>query len=279
MDVIRLNPFQNVAANSKAVLSTNQLRGYTVHALVFKRGGTFTAAHMTNIRIRMGGKPIVDTISGDKLASINAYRGIIDDTGFLSLCFGDPTARTIRGQHLGDLDLSVYNNDLEMQVDIGGATNPTLEVLAYVSVPKAAMNIGFSEGDLVTFRALVPSQISVAAAASREAVQIAGGGKGSLISQIAIFHTYLTKLAYNKQSLIKWEDLTIAENAQIASIYGRDPQSGLYMLDRTLDGNIGESETTVDSQGRDWNQQFLVSTSQADTLQVYVDCFTNFGIL
>ena len=279
MDVIRLNPFLNVAANGRAVLSTNQLRGYAVHALVFKRGGTFTAAHMTNIRVRMGGKNLVDTITGTQLAALNTYRGITDNSGYLTLNFGDPTARTIRGQHLGDLDLSVYNNDLEIQVDIGGATNPTLEVLAYVTVPKAAQGIGFAESDFVTFRALVPTQVSIAAAANREAIQIAGGGKGSLVSMLGIFHTNLTKLAYHKQSLIKWEDLTIAENAQIASIYGRAAQSGLFVLDRTVDGNMSEAETTVDSQGKDWNQQFLVSTSAADTLSIFVDCFTNFGIL
>lgn len=279
MDLIRLNPFLNVAANSRAVLSTGQLRGYSVHALIFKRGGTFTAAHMTNIRVRMGGKPIVDTITGTQLAAINAYNGVTDTTGYLSLCFGDPTARTIRGQHLGDLDLSVYQNDLEIQVDIGGATNPTLEVLALVSVSKRAMLLDYAERDLVTFRAIVPTQVTLDAAATRQAIQIAGGGIGSTISRIAFFHANLTKLEYKKQSLLKWEDVTIAEAAQVASIYGRAAQSGLYVLDRTVDGNQSEAETTVDSEGKSWNQQFLVSSSAADTLNIFVDTYTNFGIL
>jgi len=279
MDAIRLNPFLNVAANSRAVLSTNQLRGYSVHGLIFKRGGTFTAAHMSNIRIRMGGKPIVDTITGTQLATMNAYRGITDTTGYLSMMFGDPTARTIRGEHLGDLDLSVYQNDLEIQVDIGAATSPTLEVIALVSVSKAAMNIGFGESDILTFRAIVPTQVTLDAAATRQAIQIAGGGVGSSFSSINIFHTNLTSLDYKKQSLLKWEDISIAEAAQMASIYGRTAQSGLFVLDRTMDGNQSEAESTVDSAGKQWNQQFKVTSSDADTLSIFVDCFTNFGIL
>lgn len=279
MDLIRLNPFETVAANSRAVLSTGQLRGYSIHALIFKRGGTFTAAHMTNIRARMNGKALFDTIAGDKLASHNAYRGVVDSSGYLSYFFGDPTARTIRGQHLGDLDCSYYNHDIEIAVDIGAATNPTLEVFALVSVSKKAMDLGFSDADVATFRALVHTQVTLAAAATRQAIQIAGGGVGSRISNIAIFHTNLTKLEYKKQSLLKWEDCSVADNAAIAAYYGRTAQSGLFVLDRTVDGNVGESETTVDSQGAAWNQQFLVNTSAADTLNCHVDCFTAMGML
>ena len=279
MDLIRLNPMLNVAANSRAVLSTNQLRGYSLHALIFKRGGTFTAAHMTNVRIRLGGKAIVDTITGTHIAAMNAYRGITDTSGYLTLPFGDPTARTIRGQHLGDLDLSVYDNNLEIQVDIGAATSPTLEVLALVSVSKSAMNLGYADKDILTFRAIVPTEVTLDAAATRQAIQVAGGGIGSVFSGVYFFHTYLTKLEYKKQSLLKWEDITIAEAANVASIYGRTAQSGLYVLDRTVDGNQSEAENTVDSQGKAWNQQFLATSSAGDTLQIFVDTFTNFGIL
>lgn len=280
MDLIKLNPFETVGANQRAVLSTGQLRGYSVHALIFKRGGTaFTAAHMTNMRARINGKSIFDTISGDKLALHNTYRGVVDSTNYVAYFFGDPTARTIRGQHWGDLDCSLYNYDLEIAVDIGAATDPTLEVQALVSPSKKSMDLGFSDQDLLNFRALVYTQVVLAAAANRQAIQIAGGGVGSRVSNIGIFHTNLTKLEYKKQSLLKWEDCAIVDNSAIATYYGRDPQSGLYVLDRTVDGNMGEAETTVDGQGVPWNQQFLATTSAADTLNCYVDCLTNLGIL
>ena len=280
MDSILLNPFDTVAANTRAVLTTDQLRGYSLHALIFKMGGTaFTEAHIDNIRLRVGGKTILDTITGAQLGKLHDYEGVPDDTNYLIYWFGDPTARTIRGQHLGDFDFSQYDEDLEIQVNIGGATAPTLEVRALVGVSKKAMDIGFNDLDALTFKAMVPTQIDISAAVNGKALQIAGGGLGSRTLRIDFFHTNLTKLTYKKAGFEKWEEMTIADNAAVASAYGRAAQSGLFVLDRIVDGNMGEAETTVGADGKPWNQQFKAWTSAGDVLDVLVETHTVLALL
>jgi hypothetical protein len=276
MDIIRLNPFLGVAANGKATLVTDQIRGYSLHALVLKQGGTtFTKAQMTKIKIRAGEKNLLDDIAGDKLQDLNDHDGFSDTANFVMHYFGDPLSRTIRGQHLGDFDFSIYNSPLEIQVDIGAATAPTLEALAIVGAPKRAMGIGLNDIEAATVRALIPSVIQEAAAVTRKSEPIGlGSGAGARIRKIAIFHTNLTRAEFKKQGIIKHEDLLDAENDAIQLDFGKVPQAGLYVVDRVMDGNQGEAEDTVRGDGTPWNMQLLVTTSAADTMKTFADVHT-----
>lgn len=276
MDLIRLNQFPAVSANGRSTLVTDQLRGYSLHGLVFERGGTaFTNAHMSNIRLRLDGKDVVNGITGAQLVDINEYEGQTDVTNYTNLFLGDPTARTIRGQHWGDLDLSMYQKPLEIEVDVGAATAPTLQCYALVSVPKLSMNIGFSELEAAQFRALIRSTIQPAAAVTRAAYGVSlGSSAGALLRRIAMFHANLTKVDLQKQSLRKWDDVAIALNSNVQQQYARTPQAGLYMLDRIFDGNQGESESTTNSAGQPWNIQLAITTSAADTITAFSDVYT-----
>lgn len=276
MDLIKLNQFPSVAANSIATLVTGQLTDMSVHGLVFERGGgAFTNAHINNLRVRLDGKDLVNGISGARLVDLNEYDGLTDVTNYTVLMFGDPTARTIRGQHLGDLDLSVYRKPLEIEVDIGAATTPTLQVYALAGVPKAAMGIGFDPLEAATFRALLRTVIQPAAAVSRASYGVTlGSTPGARIRRVNFFHTNLTRVELQKQSLRKWDDVSAALNSAVAQQFARAPQSGLYVLDRILDGNQGEAETTVMADGRPWNLQLALTTSAADTITAFADVLT-----
>lgn len=275
MDIVKLNPFPAVAANSVAALATDQLRGMSVHGLVFVQGGTFTKAHITKLRIGAGGKNFVNDITGAQLQDLNDYDGFADSTSHLFMWFGDPTARTIRGQHLGDLDLSVHAGPLELEATIGGATSPTLQVYAIVGAPKLQMGLGFSDIDAATVRALIRSVITESAAVTRKAVGIGlGSSAGSRIRKIGLFHTYLTSIELKKQGVVKHEDLSDALNDAIQADFGRVPQSGLYVVDRIIDGNQSEAEDTVRRDGTPWNFQLLTSISQADTVYAFADVHT-----
>ena len=276
MDLLKLNQFPSVAANSIATLVTDQLTDMSVQGLVFERGGgAFTNAHLSNLRVRLDGKDLVNGISGAQLVDLNEYDGLTDVTGYTVLMFGDPTARTIRGQHLGDLDLSIYRKPLEIEAQIGGATTPTLQCYALTGVPKLAMGVGFDAIEAATFRALLRTVIQPAAAVSRASYGITlGSTPGARIRRVNFFHTNLTKVELQKQSLRKWDDVSAALNSAVAQQFARTPQSGLYVLDRMLDGNAGESETTVMSDGRPWNLQLAVTTSAADTITAFADVYT-----
>lgn len=276
MDLIRLNQFPAVAANARSTLVTDQLLDTTVHGLIFERGGTaFTNAHVSNVRVRVDGKDVVNGITGAQLVDLNEYEGLVDVTNYTTLFFGDPTARTIRGQHIGDLDLSIYRKPLEIEVDIGGATAPTLQVWAVTGVPKLAMGIGFNELEAANLRALIRTIIQPAAAVQRATYGLSlGSVPGARIRRAAFFHTNLTRVELQKQSLRKWDDVATALNSALAQQYARTPQAGLYVLDRILDGNQGEAETTVQQDGRPWNIQLALTTSAADTITAFADVLT-----
>jgi hypothetical protein len=276
MDLIRLNQFPAVAANAISTLVTDQLIDTSIHALVFERGGVaFTNAHLSNLRVRLDGKDIVNGLTGSQLVDINEYEGQTDVTNYTFLFFGDPTARTIRGQHLGDLDCSVYRKPLEIEVSIGAANAPTLQVYALTGVPKANMGIGFDALDAATLRALIRTVITPSAAVSRQSYGVSlGSVPGARLRKLALFHANLTRVELTKQSLRKWDDIAIALNTAVQAQFARTAQAGLYMLDRTVDGNQGEAETTVMQDGRPWNIQLNLTTSAADTITAFADVFT-----
>lgn len=280
MDVIALNPFLGVAAGGKATLVTDQLNGMSVHGLMFEQGNGggagFTKAHMTNVKIRAAEKDLLNTITGAQLQDLNDYNGYPDVANFVVHWFGDPLARTIRGQHMGNLDLSLHKGPLEIAIDINAAAvGPTLKCLAIVGAPKLKMGIGFSDAEALMVRALIPSTIQEAAAVNRKAEPIGlGSGAGARIRALAFFHVNLTKVEFKKQGIVKHEDLTDAENDAYQLQFGRVPQNGLYVVDRIPDGNQGEAEDTVQSNGQPWNLQVLVTTSGADTIPSFADVHT-----
>lgn len=276
MDFLKLNPFPSVAANAVASLATDQLRGMSVHGLFFVQGGTtFTKAQMSKIRIGANGKNFLQDIAGNQLQDLNDYDGGADTTNHVFHWFGDPWARTIRGQHIGDLDLSLHRGPLELEVTIGAATAPTLEAWAIVGPPKLSMGLDYSEVEALTVRSLIRSVAQPAAAVTRAAYGIGLGSQaGARIRKIGFFHTNLTRVEFKKQGITKHEDLLAAQNEAVQKEFGRVPQSGLYVLDRVVDGNQGEADDTVRPDGSPWNLQVLLTTSAADTITAFADTHT-----
>lgn len=277
MDLLKLNQFPSVAANATSSLSTSQVQGYSLHGLVLERGGTtFPHTDINSIRVRLNGKDLVPAgLTGAQLHAMTDYEGMVNVTNYDFIFFGDPAARTVRGQHLGDVDCSVYDYPLTLEVGIGAATAPTLNAYALVGVPKQQMGIGYTAVEAAIIRALVPTIIQPAAAVTRAAYGISiGSSAGARIRRVWFFNTYLTNVDFKKQSLTKWDDVSVALNSAVEQQYVRTPQAGLYVLDRVMDGNQGESETTVSPTGKQWNIQMALTTSAADTIDTYADLFT-----
>lgn len=281
MDLVKLNAFPSVAASAVSTLVTDQLTDQSLHALIFERGGTtFTNAHLSGLRVRLDGKDLVNGLTGAQLVDLNEYSGLVDVTNYTALFFGDPTARTIRGQHQGDVDLSVYRKPIEIEVTIGGATAPTLQAYALTGVPKAAMGIGYDALESAQFKALIRTIIQPAAAVTRATYGISlGSVPGARIRRINLFHANLTSVELTKNSLRKWDNVSAALNNAVQQQFARTPQSGLYVLDRIVDGNQGEAETTVQSDGRPWNLQVALTTSAGDTITAFADVITTHGQL
>jgi len=282
MDLLTLNQFPNVAANAPATLVTEELRGFSVHALILEQGGTaFTKAQIDNFRTTIGGKDLFDNITGTVLQNQNTYDGLTSTTNFLAFFFGDPMANTVRGKHLGDLDLSIYDSPLEIQVDIGGATAPTLKAHALVGPPKLAMPYGYSEAEAMMVRALIRSQLQPTAAVTRKSFGIGLGSEtGARLRRIHFHHANLTSVELKKNSIIKHDDISIALNDFVQEEYGRVASGAThYVLDRIFDGNQGEAEATVDRNGRPHPLQVNLTTSGADTIETYADVITAPGLI
>ena len=276
MDLIKLNAFPSVAANAISTLTTDELIDQSLHAIVLERGGTaFTNAHIDNIRVRVDGKDIVNGVTGAQLVDMNEYDGLTDVTDYTVLFFGDPTAKTFRGQHLGDIDFSVYRKPIEIEVTIGGATAPTLQAYALTQpIGKLALGVGYNNVEAATFRALIRSILSPTAAVSRQTFGVSvGSAAGARIRRVNFFHSNLTSVEFKKGSLTKYDDISAALNNALQQQFARTPQSGLYVLDRIVDANQGESEPTVRQDGLPWNMQMALSTSAADTITALADVF------
>lgn len=276
MDLIKLPQFPSVAANAISTLVTDRLLDRSIHGLIFRRGGTtFNNAHLSNIRVRLDGKDVVNGITGSQLVDTTEYEGIPDVTGETVLPFGDFAARTVRGQHLGDIDCSIYRKPLEIEVAIGGATAPTLEVWALCGPPKLAMGIEYTEREAITLRALVRTVIQPAAAVSRKSYGVSlGSSAGARLRRLYMFHNNLTSVEFLKSSLRKWDDVPVALNNAVAQYFARTPQTGLYVLDRIVDGNQGEAEVTVKPDGTPHSLELNLTTSGADTITAFADLYT-----
>jgi len=273
MAILKLSQFPSVAASSVATLNLSELRGYSIHGLIFEQGGTFTKAQLSEIKFTLGSKPLMHGISGAQLQDLNEYDGLSTTTNYVSYFFGDPTAKTIFGQHLTDLDLSYYQDfSPVLEVTIGAATNPTLQIYAIVGPPKAAMGLGYTEADIAQTRALIRSVLTPNAAVTKQSYQIGlGSNAGVAIRKLALFHTYLTKMEFKKNGFVLHDDLSDALNDFVQLEYARVPQSGLYVLDNVVDGNQGKAEQTVDASGRPFPLQVNLSTSQGDTITAFAD--------
>jgi len=281
MDLIKLDQFPNVPADGVASLVTDKILDRTLYAIVLELGGTaFTKSMITNIRIRLDGKDIINGITAVELEKISTYEGLTAETNFLVIPFGDNTARTMRGQYLGAIDFSVYRKPLEIEIEIAGATAPTLSARAQTDVPKALLGMGFVPAEVAQIRSLIRTVIQPSASVDRKSYALSlGGSPGARLRRAIYLHSNLTKLEYKKGSFTKWDDVTVAQNANYQKQFARVPQSGMYVLDRIADGNQGGAETTIDQNGRPWSQEINISTSGSDTIKAFADVYIPWPLL
>lgn len=280
MDMVQLDQFPSVAANARSTLVTSELIDSSVYAIVLEMGGTtFDETHLDRISIRLDGKSIVDNITGTQMKTLNTYDGITGVTNFLFIWFSDPTARTIRGQHFGALDCSIYRAPLEVEIDIGGATAPTLKLHAVKGPGKMEMGM-FDAKEAAHFRHIRRTIIEPTAAVDRNSYRVTLGARpGANLRKMAFFHANLTKVELEKQSIRKWDNVPIALNSALAQQFARSPQSGLYVLDRIVDGNQGEAERTVDAGGKPWLISFNLTTSAADKIYGFADLHASYDMI
>jgi len=265
----KLPPFQNVGANQTAVMPLVHA-GMSVVGIIFKLGGTtFTHTHFSNLRLRFDGKQFVD-ITGLHLDSICDYETYGASSSFLFLPFGDLQAKTQRGQMMGAVDTSISGiKPLEMEVDIGGATAPTLEAWVVLAPPKA-----LDDDNKFTIRAYLKATHGISAAGEFSQPIPMGSQRGALIHRVYAFHSNVTKLQVAKDGLWLQQEGEEAVLDYQQALVNRANQSGLITFDPTFTDAQSDAIATMRPNDQPATFDFKFTTSASDTVVSYTSLYS-----
>lgn len=260
---LKLLPFNNVVGTGLATLDLSNLMGYTVERISLNLGGTaLTKAMLTSIQIKANGKIIYDTTGARRDAAMQ-YRGITANANFLTLDMSEIRSKTELGQSLGSLDTTAGILSLKMEIQITGATAPTLQGYAEVSRPQ--LDTGASP-----FRTLIAkvhaSTVSIAGAGTFSIAvphMDPTGGQGSIFKRIAFFSANMTGIVIKKNGVVV-EESTKALNDYNGNEYRKVPQAGLYMVDFIIDDNQSQVFNSRDAQ----TIEVLATFSGAETITI-----------
>lgn len=262
---IKLLPFNNVVATGLATLDLSNLLGYTIERLILNLGGTtFTKAMMTSIQLKANGKVIYDT-TGSRVDARNQYRGITANANFLTLDFAEIRSKTELGQNLGAIDTTAGITSLKLEIQITGATAPTLQGWAETNRPQIdpaqaatrnliakVHNSTITIGAAGTFSLPVPH------------MDVSAGG--SIFKRIAFFSANMTGLTMKKNGIVI-EDSIKALNDFNEGEYRKVPQASLYMFDPIVDDNQSQVLNTRDAQ----TMEVLGTFSAGETITIEVE--------
>lgn len=267
----KLPPFQNVLATGTAVLPDIP-QGNVFEKITLKLGGTaLTKAMLAAIRLTLGGKEIW-SVTGAHLDDINEYYRLTANAAYLSLWFANPRGKNLAERMIGAIDTSDRFSDFALEVDIAGATAPTLEAYSTEVAPIDEDKI---------YKGLIRTLTKgthVAGAAQEHSLAInLGTKKGALVRGVHMFHANITQLQVTKDSYYL---INKGVNAQVQfdqNEFGRTTQAGLLSADFTLEDYDSLAVPTLRKDGAPAAFEFLATTSAADTIIAYSDLLRTHG--
>jgi len=278
----KLEPFQNVVATGRAVLNSKLVLGNVIERIyLVLGGGAFTKAMITAVRVRLNGKVVFGDVSGTILDLIQRYTLLNNTAGYLTIDFTEPVARSIQGQLMGAINTVMAGvNDFVIEIDIAGATTPTLDAWVQLRAPSSMSPAnGFDPALAPVIRALIPTTLTPTAAAETQFDVNFGSGGNSLIKRLYISSTILTSFRVKRDSLDIFEAVASALNTYIELDYGRVAQANVYVYDPLMDGNQSDAVPTRRPDQTPANFQFLFTQSGAGTHTVFADVYSTLGSL
>lgn len=274
-------PFQNVAASSRAVVSSKLVLGNVIERFYLVLGGGNNIANIGAIRVRLNGKVVFGDISGTNLNLLQKYITLNNTAGFLTVDFTEPTSRSIHGQLLGSIVTNAAGvTDFTVETDLLAGAAPTQDWFVHLRSPLAlSPQAGFDPATLPLLRALIPTTIPVTAAGEIQADVNYGSGGNSLIKRLVIFSTVLTSFRIKRDALDIYEAVNIALASYIELDYGRVAQANMYVWDPLMDGDQSDAYPTRRPDGTPSNYQFLFTASGAGSHLVLADVYSTLGSL
>jgi hypothetical protein len=274
-------PFQNVVASSRAVVSSKLVLGNVIERFYLVLGGGNNIGNINALRVRLNGKVTFGDISGTNLSNLQKYITLNGTAGFLTVDFTEPTSRSIHGQLLGAIVTNAAGvTDFTVETDLGAGVAPTQDWWVHLRSPLAlSPQAGFDPKTLPVIRALIPTTIPVTAAGEIQADVNYGSGGNSLIKRMIIVSTILTSLRIKRDALDIFEVVAPTLNTYIELDYGRVAQANQYIWDPLMDGDQSDAYPTRRQDGTPSNYQFLFTASGAGSHQVFTDVYSTLGSL
>lgn len=260
-----LPPFLNVVATGVATLQIPRYAN-TLNKIVLALGGTaLTKAMITDIKVKIGARTVYN-VSGAKLDGINKYKGIYDDANFLTIDFTERDAPSIDGKEIGGFDLTAWQDNVNLEITISGATAPTLKGYMLLTPPQ-----GKGAGELIHKLLYFPASTAVAGK-----FPVNFSAKGALIKRVHFFYTgtdwtattdgNVNRVEVKKNGLVVW-DATSRVQRFLEQENRKVPQSKHYCVDFIHDNNQSGALITADAAALEFNAYLTA----ADGLDVYVE--------
>lgn len=234
----KLPSIANVTPGGRFVLQCPV--GLTYHSILFQQGGTtFDISHLSNLEVKINGKPVQEFATGQRLVDLNAYYGRPDDTanGFFSIHFTrpelNPAWRHLPALGTQDVDTLTVEGDIAST-----ASAPTLEAYATLSQPSP----------LGAFIKVREYPVNFAAGINEwDAIP-----KGPRIAAIHAMAGDFTKaeLELDGLKVFDGEKAVIQELQKKAEGTKRVPVAGFTTLDFLLSGNLEDAIITEGVQDR-----------------------------
>lgn len=265
-----LPAFSNVVANGVATLRVPSY-DLTLLRVQLKLGGTFTKAHIADIKVKVGSR-VVYNVSGSELDLINKYRGIFDNASFLTVDFTERDQPDVNARELGGYSLPYLRQlgDLNIEVTIAGATNPTLEAVGFFNVPQGnpmlLKMVKFQNPQAPAGRFPINLQLS-GALVKRMFVLYSGADWGAAVDG------NVNRVEVKKNGLVVW-DMTCRQARFFEQEYRRVPQSRCYAVDWIADNNFSAHLKTDDARSLEVNTYLSVADAPVVIAEV-LDVPTN----
>lgn len=254
-------PFTNVVANGVATASLPV--GMSYNRIILALGGTFTKAMITNIKVRLNGKVVLEN-TGSRLDLMNTFRGLTASAAYLTLDFTEPRAKDMAEEYLGNLNTAQGVSSLTMEVTISGATSPTLDSYAELG-PPAPLGV-------IAKQILFTSSFGGAGKFPFKLIDVAN--RGAIVKRVHFAHGgNMTALEVKKNGIVIFDNIPTAVNTFYQGEYQKTAQTNLYSFDPCLDNNYTNAIRTQDMVSLEFNLTF----SAADTATAVLEALDVLG--
>jgi len=224
--IVKLPSVANVAAAATASLACPV--GGVIYDAIILTLTNITLAQLTNIELRLNGKPVQKFASGTELDQINQFYGRgASANGILTLHLARPELALVEQQRLtsiGTADLATM--DLQMEI-AAGVTNPGI-------VAHAVQSVGQAELGLITKVKRFPFNSAVSGQVEVDSIP----RTGARIAAVHLVKSDVDAVEIDVNSIRVYEgSKTLGEQVQTQA--GRTPQTAnMTHVDFLLEGDI-----------------------------------------